>query len=65
MVLSVIYDSRKKMGMVFDMEGIPPKSYTVKLMDYKRGIYRQQFTFREYDDAKKTFDELQRAYDLH
>ena len=65
MALRAIYDSRKKMGMVLRMEGIPSKAYNVKLMDYKRGIYRQQFTFREYDDAKKTFDELQRAYDLH
>lgn len=65
MFLSVIYDSQKMMGMVLRMEGIPPKAYSVKLMDHKRGIYRQQFTFREYDDAKKTFDELQRVYDLH
>lgn len=65
MLLSVIYD--RGWGLTLHMDGIPPKSYTVKLMDYncRNGTYLQQFTFREYDDAKKTFDELQRAYDLH
>lgn len=65
MLLSVIYD--RGWGLTLHMDGIPPKSYTVKLMDCNRrnGTYLQQFTFREYDDAKKTFDELQRAYDLH
>lgn len=41
MFLSVIYDSQKMIGLVLRMEGIPPKAYSVKLMDYKRGIYRQ------------------------
>lgn len=65
MFLSVIYDSQKMMGMVLRMEGIPPKAYSVKLMDHERGVFLFQVMYKDYYDAKKTFDELQRAYDLH
>ena len=65
MALQAIYDSRKKMGMVFDMEGMPPKGYSVELMDHERGVFLFQVMYKDYYDAKKTFDELQRAYDLH
>lgn len=53
------------MGMVFNMEGMPPKGYSVKLMDHERGVFLFQVMYKDYYDAKKTFDELQRAYDLH
>lgn len=65
MALSAIYDSRKKMGLVFDMEGMPPKGYSIELMDHDQGVFLFRVMYKEYDDAKKTFDELQRAYDLH
>lgn len=39
MALSAIYDSRKKMGLVFDMEGMPPKGYSVELMDHDQGVF--------------------------
>lgn len=65
MALSVIYDSRKKMGLVFDMEGMPPKGYSVKLMDHVQGVFLFQLMYKEYDDAKKAFGELRRAYALH
>lgn len=65
MALSAIYDSRKKIGLVFDMEGMPPKGYSVELMDHDQGVFLFRVMYKEYDDAKKTFDELQRVYDLH
>ena len=65
MALSAIYDSRKKMGLVFDMEGMPPKGYSVKLIDNEQGVFLFQLMYKEYDDAKKAFGELRRAYDLH
>lgn len=65
MALSAIYDSRKKMGLVFDMKGMPPEGYTVKLMNHKSGVFLFQVMYKDYYDAKKTFDELQRVYDLH
>ena len=65
MLLSVIYDSQKMMGMVLRMEGIPPKAYTVELMDHESGVFLFQVMYKDYYDAKKTFVELQRAYDLH
>lgn len=65
MLLSVIYDSQKMMGMVLRMEGIPPKAYSVELMNHERGVFLFQVTYKDYYEAKKTFDELRRAYDLH
>lgn len=65
MTLSAIYDSRKKMGLVFDMKGIPPEGYTVNLMNHESGVFLFHVMYKDYYDAKKTFDELQRAYDLH
>lgn len=65
MILTVIHDSKQDLNLRLNMEGIPPKYYTVELFDHKRGIYRQHFTFQDYSEAKETFNELQRVYNLH
>lgn len=65
MILTVIHDSKQGLNLRLNMEGIPPKCYTVELFDHKRGIYRQHFTLSDYDEAKETFNELQRVYNLH
>lgn len=65
MVLEVIYDSRKNMSLRLTMQGLPLKHYTVELFDNKHRLFHRDFAISDYDEARRTFDELQRSYDLH